>query len=277
MSRVSVLVLSAVLTACERPDVKLICHNANCFGPTDPQSDDTLPALEASLALEYAGRPAIDGIEIDSFWVGADDRCVFAHDLDEPRTTPVEDAANVIAAHFAKPGPISYGLEPFFVFVELKSHVAKDKTALHTPEQRASHAACAWSIYHVISDAAIANGRAIQVVFSAFHPLLLHAMIDATPTSTPMPYAFGAVYGIPKPLDNQTRPLDEYTGIPLRYIEMHPQWIHDAQWEGVLSADLEPVFWMFSMTTETFAAIQQYEPSMVTTSEAMLLRRWLAY
>src|SRR5690348_559455 len=136
MCRVSVLVVCALVTACDRPDVKAICHNANCFGPTDPHTDDTLPALDAALALEYDGRPAIDGIEIDSFWVGDDARCVFAHDLDEPRTTPAQDAATTIAAHFARTGPISYSDDPFYVFIELKSHVAKDKSALHSPEQR---------------------------------------------------------------------------------------------------------------------------------------------
>ncbi len=275
MYRAKVVAVLAVLLACDRPAVRVICHNANCYGPTDPHRDDTIPALQASLALQYDGRPTIDGIEVDSFWVGADNTCVFAHDLDEPRTTPMTDAANEIAAYFATPGPIAYAGEPFIVFIELKSHVAQDKTALHSPEQRTQHAACAWQVYQIISDAAIVHGRSIEIVFDSFHPDLLRAMIAAAPGTTPTPYSFGAFYGIPKPLDNQTRPLSEFSGIPLRYIEMHAQWIHDAQWDGVLSANAEAVFWMFSMTTETFAAIEQYKPAMVSTSEATLLRRWL--
>jgi len=43
----------------------------------------------------------------------------------------------------------------------------------------------------------------------------------------------------------------------------------------VLSSNVELLFWMFSATTETFAAIEQYEPEMVVTSEARLMRRWL--
>src|SRR5687768_15351077 len=100
MSRASGLAIIAVLAGCDRPSVRVICHNANCHGPTDPHSDDTIPALRASLALRYDDRPTIDGIEIDSFWVGADDTCVFAHDLDEPRTVPMTEAADEIAAYF---------------------------------------------------------------------------------------------------------------------------------------------------------------------------------
>ena len=33
---------------------------------------------------------------------------------------------------------------------------------------------------------------------------------------------------------------------------------------------------MFDATVETFAAIRQYEPALVVTSEAQLLRRWIA-
>src|SRR5688572_14952421 len=112
-SDLALMMLMTLLAACDRPNVRVICHNANCHGPTDPAHDDTISALEASLALAYDGRPAIDGIEVDSFWVGAESICVFAHDLDEPRTTPMIEAANLIAGHFAKPGPIGHAGDPF--------------------------------------------------------------------------------------------------------------------------------------------------------------------
>ena len=58
--RSSVLALLAVLAlaACDRPDVLVICHNANCVEPTNPALDDTIPALRESLALTMNGLPA---------------------------------------------------------------------------------------------------------------------------------------------------------------------------------------------------------------------------
>jgi hypothetical protein len=69
--------------------------------------------------------------------------------------------------------------------------------------------------------------------------------------------------------------LNEFAGIPIDIVEIHPQWIHDAQYEGLRSLGVEIVFWTFSATVETFAAIEQYEPEAVGTSEAQLLVRWL--
>jgi hypothetical protein len=59
-----------------------------------------------------------------------------------------------------------------------------------------------------------------------------------------------------------------YTGFPISIVELHPQWIHDAQHEVLLSLDVEILFWMLSATTETFGAIEQYEPEMVVTRPA---------
>jgi hypothetical protein len=277
MRRTSSLVVAALATlaACDRPKVLLICHNANCAEPVDPESDDTLPALRESLAIEVNGRPALDGIEVDSFWRGADAQCLFAHDLANAPMTLMAEVAPVIAEHFARPGNITASGEPFRVFIELKAHVGPETAERHTPEQRVLHAACAWQVYTALVDAARANNREIEVIFSSFEPKLLREVVNAEPSPLPMPYKLDAFYGIPRPLDSETRPLDEYKGLPIGIVEMHAQWIHDAQAEGILSQDVELMFWMFSATVETFAAIEQYEPKLVGTSEARLLRRWL--
>ena len=274
--RCSVLLLLA-LAACDRPQPLVICHNGNCVEPTDPEHDDTIEALTASLALEVEGKPAVDGIEIDTFWRAADETCLYAHDLDAPRSTPALEPANAIAAYLARPGQLTFSGGPLIISLELKSFVSTDDTTRHTPEQRARHAACAWDVYRVIADAAVANQRDVEVDFSSFEPDLLRAMIAATPASAPIPYGYGAIYGVPKPLDPQTHPLDDYTGIPLATIEVHDQWLNDAQYEAIRSAHVRMIFWMFSATVETFAAIEQYEPDMVTTSEAQLMRRWLEH
>jgi hypothetical protein len=272
------LLFVALLGACDRPDVLVICHNANCVEPTKPENDDTIPALRDSLALTMDGIPAIDGTELDSFWRASDGQCLFAHDLDAERMTLIGEAADVVAEKIASNVRLTHSLgKPFRVFFELKAHVGVEKTERHTPEQRTLHAQCAWSVYSTIAAAAEASGQTgnVEFVFASFEPKLLAEVIATTPASTPINYKFDAFYGIPKPLDSETRPLSDYTGLPITIVEMHPQWIHDAQYEGLISLDVEVLFWMFSATVETFQAIEQYEPEMVVTSEARLMRRWL--
>lgn len=263
------------LAACEVPQPAVICHNGNCVEPTNAGEDDTIPALRASLALEYEGRPAFDGVEIDTFWRGSDGTCLYAHDLDAERLTPALEPAHELAAFFARPGDLTFTGGPFEVSLELKTHVAVEKTARHTAEQRTMHARCAWDLYRVLADGAATNNRDVVVVFSSFEGLLLKEVMATAPALTPIPYEFAAIFGVPAPLDPQTQPLGDYTGVPLAAVEIHDQWIHDAQWEALIQMDVDIVFWMFSATTETFQAIRQYEPDKIVTSEARLMRRWL--
>jgi hypothetical protein len=273
--RASSLVLLLLAQACDRPDNGLvICHNANCAEPADPDRDDTIEAMQESLALLDGDTPIIDGIEVDTFWRGSDDVCLYAHDLDNDQTPALEPATE-LAAYFARSGPISHGDAPFHVFLELKSHVSPDKSDLHSPAQLDLHAACAWQLYDTLAAAAVANDRDVVVFFSAFNPDLLRAVIAQQPAVTPLPVKLGAIQGVPAPLDNQTRSLDEYRGIPLDLVEFHAQWILDAQYEAVRSLDIDLGVFMFSATVETFAVIEQYEPTMIVTSEARLIRRWL--
>jgi hypothetical protein len=264
------------LAACEQPQPIVICHNGNCGEPTDPDRDDTLPAFRESLALEEYGRPAIDGIEIDSFWRGSDDVCLYAHDVSNfAENTPAIAPAMELAVHFARPGPITFADTPFLVLLELKSHVSADTKDRHSPEQLLLHARCAWDIYEILSEAAETNQRDITIEFQAFAPELLRAVIATTPASTPTPHTFGAIQGVPSPFDDQTRQLRDYTGIPITDVQFHPLWMQDAQHEAVLRSGAQVSFFWFSTTSEVFAAIRKYQPTAVATSEARLMRRWL--
>jgi hypothetical protein len=127
----------------------------------------------------------------------------------------------------------------------------------------------------VLSDAALATGRDILIEFQAFAPELLRAVIETAPASTPTPYTFGAIQGVPSPFDDQTRQLREYTGIPITDVQFHPLWLQDAQHEAVLRSGSQISFFWFSTTSEVFAAIRKYQPFAVATSEARLMRRWL--
>jgi len=266
----------ALAAGCDQPHPIVICHNANCGEPTDPARDDTLPAFRESLMLEEGGRPVIDGIELDSFWRGSDNVCLYAHDpSDFAENTPAIAPAQELALHFAQPGPISFSDQPFLVLLELKAFVGTSTKDRHTPEQRVLHARCAWNIYKIVSDAAVASGRDIVVEFQSFAPELLRAVIDTAPGDTPVPYTFGAVQGVPSPVDDQTRPLRDFTGLPITDVQVHPLWLLDAQHEAILTSGAGISFFWFSTTSEVFAAIRRYHPTAVDTSEARLMRRWL--
>jgi hypothetical protein len=271
------VVVAMLAGACDRPRPIVICHNANCGEPTDPERDDTLPAFRESLTLEQDGRPVIDGIELDSFLRGSDNKCLYAHDVSNPmEDTDAIEPAKELALHFAKPGPITFADgTTFLALLELKSFVSANTKDRHTPEQLVLHARCAWDIYKIISDAAIANRREVTIEFQAFAPELLRAVIDAKPASTPTNYTFGALHGLPSPFDDQTRPLDDYTGIPISDVQFHPLWLLDAHNEAVLSMGVDISFFWFSTTEEIFQAIQKYNPVAVDTSEARLMRRWI--
>jgi hypothetical protein len=272
------LVAAAILglAGCSQPHPIVICHNANCGEPTDPARDDTLPAFRESLALEDRGRPVIDGIELDSFWRGSDGVCLYAHDVSNfAENTPATAPAVELAVHFTKDGPITFADTPFLVLLELKAYVSADTKDRHTPEQRTRHALCAWDIYKIIAAAAVASQRDVEIEFQSFSPDLLRAVIAATPATTPVPYSFGALQGLPSPLDDQSHPLRDYSGLPISDVQVHPGFMTDAQHEAVLSSGAQLSFFWFSTTNETFAAIRKYRPWAVDTSEARLMRRWL--
>ncbi len=261
-----------MLAACDRPQAVVICHNANCAEPADPERDDTLEALRESLALEAEpGVAVFDGIELDTFWRGADDTCLYAHDLDRDQTPALEPVVE-LAQFFARaPGRTA----PFFIAVELKSFVSTDRTDLHSDEQLALHAGCAWELYAAIAAAAVANDREVVMVFEAFRPDLLRAVIAQTPAVLPLEVQYSAIQGVPSPLNDQTRPLSDYHRIPLTYVELDAHWILDAQYEAIRSLGADLTMFTLSATSETFAMIEQYKPALIFTSEARLMRRWL--
>ncbi|MEZ4365034.1 MAG: hypothetical protein R2939_01960 [Kofleriaceae bacterium] len=274
--RVVGLIALALAASCELPSPAVICHNANCAGEVDPSRDDTLPALAESLALTYRGRPAIDGVELDLFWRGSDDACIFSHDLDQADPAPAMDAAAALAAYLAQPGPITASERPFEVLLELKPHVDAAEVVAHTPAQRTAHAACAWQVYDAIAAAALASGHEAVVTMSSYAPALLAEVLAQAPGTPPIPARLGALQGVPAPLDGQTSSLDAYAGLPIAVVEVHPHWLLDGQAEAIASLGADLSLWMFSATAETFALIRQHQPVTVVTSEALLMRRWLA-
>ncbi|HEU5075566.1 MAG TPA: hypothetical protein VFU02_15345, partial [Polyangiaceae bacterium] len=118
--------LATPLGGCDRPEVAVVCHNANCTNPVDPSRDDTVAALSASLALEDDGRPVLDGVEIDLLWSAGTNACLFAHDHAQARPDSAARVAELLAAHLEAPDARPSHGSPFYLKLDLKSAVDAD-------------------------------------------------------------------------------------------------------------------------------------------------------
>ena len=272
--------LSVIAGCTDDYDPLLICHNANCVEPANPAEDDSIEALRASLALTRAGRPVIDGVEVDTFWFGAEDRCIFAHDLESDTDIEATRAAEVLnealLARLDSGKPLTRTGAPFALFVELKGHVGSE-AELHTSAQRTAHAACAMELATIVADAAAAREHEVEIAFTSFEPALLTA-VTSSPAYPALADAatirLGALQGIPAPLDGQSRPLDRF-GPEVDFVDIHPQWVTESELQAYASRNWDLAYWMFSVTPETFDAIERDRPRWITTSEATTFARWL--
>lgn len=177
-----IIIISAlVVSGCVSPgrDALLICHNANCADSSTVAGDDSMPGLEASLALRTPdGRVVFDGIELDSVWNRAEHRCTFAH-APHSGAADFHTAAERVVAHVAtaRPGAASHGGVLYFK-IELKVDVGDG--AAHTPDERAAHIACATAAAHDVIRAGAASNNVVVPIFDSDDPALL-AAIDPAP------------------------------------------------------------------------------------------------
>ncbi len=280
-ARTELAALAAALAACTRPaDVAVICHNGNCAGAHDIAADDTMAALDASLALVGGdGAPITDGIEFDLSWVAAESRCVFAHDLVTQTAWP--DAAMPaahVAAHIASGAPLSRHGDGYTVMIELKRAVDGNGT-LGTPSQRASLAACGVAALTTIRDAAVARGVAIGFLMESFEPNLLAALV-ADPgwpgqarTGDVQLRLSGAFY-LPPPI-GYTHALSDFAAVTLDVVDVHPRLTSTRDYSVYDSLDVDVSLWVDDVTTELFGTIERVQPAFVDTSEPALVSGWL--
>lgn len=262
----------------------IICHNSHCVEPPDPDLDDSPEVLKKSLAAtDDAGQPILDGMEMDLFWRGSDNQCVFAHDLNQENPAMALDAVKIVADWLATPrSKATRTGGPYWVFLELKGQVGKAKTDVHTPEQRAMHAQCALDVLGVLATGARTGMVPLRVRFTSFSAELLASVSGALKQSgwvndNEVSVGLGAIQGVLKPLDSGTRPLDDYPNdIGIDMVTVHAQWVPDATYQAYLSRGWSVGFWMFSAVPETYDAIETFEPKWITTGEAKTFARWLA-
>ncbi len=172
---------TTALLGCTPPfgDVLVICHNANCAANASIEGDDTLPALDRSLALRTAqGRVVFDGIELDSVWHRRTGRCVFSHAPD-PRARDLAEAIQRVAAHVASSPPDTAGHgDVFYLKLELKTDVGGG--ASHTTDEIAAHVACVTAAAGTVIAAGADSHNTVVPIFDSDDPALL-AAIDPRP------------------------------------------------------------------------------------------------
>lgn len=282
---VLVLALVASSGCVDERDPQVICLNANCREPSPPSDDDWLVALALSLQMTDGERPLIDGVQLDTFWHGPAELCLFARDLKRPSYAPnAWQAAELIVEHLGDRAqmnlPLTRSGSKFSVFVELEGHVGEAETDAHTPEQRRLHAACAVDVAQRLIGGARRNDYVQEIVFTAFDPRLLRAVRDAPGfdelAGPNAQIKVGLLRGLPEPLGRRTDSLASVDGeLGLDLVSTHPDWMSRAELNSYAARDLELGLWVYDLVPETLDAIEDHQPSYVTTSEARTLHGWL--
>lgn len=273
------LLFGLAIAACDRPSPLLICHNSNCTGP-DVSRDDTLPALDEGLQQTYDGLPVLDGVEIDTFWYGAESRCLFAHDPPPPGTAeiPVTDAALHIATYLDSTARPSHNGERFYVFIEIKANVGDAYSDAHTAEQFVEHAECVLDAMSVIAAPARSNGSPITIGVLSSAPEALRVLAARSRWQA---YAgdpdvdLMLIADIFAPYSSVVPHLTDYDGVPLDAVEYHPDFMTQGRREAYRSLGLDLVEWSYTTTPESLDALARWNPRFEITNDSLLLRRWI--
>lgn len=279
----ALLALLALLasTACDRrPPAIIVCHNANCAGGTNPFDDANLASLDRSLALKYRGKPASDGMELDTVWDSARARCMFAHDFVHASDAIGPDAADRIAAYLAQPTDfVSWDGNSYFVKIELKDTVSATG-AVHSAEDLAGHYDCVFDMYRRITSAAVANRRDLMIAFEST-ATLVRGLTKHPSWPGKEPQDGVRVRLIANVETQGLRPDDlkslrgdsSHDGLDI--LSFHASRIPDARQQAYLALEVEVMIWMLDLHLETYYSIEAFQPGYITTNESVLVRRWM--
>jgi hypothetical protein len=277
--RVTLLLLLAV--GCDRrPQAILMCHNSNCAHATDPVADDTLASLDDSLALEYQGRPAIDGVEIDTVWDAAASRCLFAHDFDKDRVETAMEATERVALHLLRTGPVAWEGNRYHVKIESKGTVTADGD-VHSAEDLAAPHACVLDMMDRLMEAALAGERELDILIEAEKVEFVRTLTahPRWPGKQPAPAVRVRLVANVKSSGLMPSDLVSLTGGDqpdgIDVLAFHSTRFPDGQQQAYEALEVDLMLWMLDTTLETFYAAEVYHPAYVNTSEAVLLRRWM--
>ncbi len=257
----------AALTGCDRAPSLVICNNANCAPPVDLAQDNTIEALRASLALTWEGRPAIDGIEIDTVWDADESKCLFSSDFTTSLGACEASEAATTIAEFLRTDPTPLR---FYVKVQAKPLVAPSGLE-HTAEQATSHARCNLDLAATIETAANEVGRPVTFMFgedSAVSQAILAQQWPEEPRGGQIEYRF--VY----PIDAS----EGFDGIDPDVVSFDWVSLHDGESTAIKDLGRSRVdlqLWARQATVQTLWAIDYIQPTFVDTNDALIVRDWV--
>jgi hypothetical protein len=266
----ALLLLFLPASACRREPAVILCNNSNCVPPVDVDRDDTMEALRESLVLEWQGRPAFDGMEIDTVWDARDGRCVFAYLYDRADGAfDAREAAQEIADH-VRATAASSARTRFYFKVQTKVEVAPDGHVA-TADEMAAHADCAIDLAEIVEAAAEESGRRLAVLFGedpAQNDALAHrprwiaekqrGLLDRR-----------LVFRLREdPLGDAEIDVVSFPATELR----DPEY---ASLREIQERGLDVQLWSRFLSVETMAAIDLIEPSMYDTNDVLSARLYL--
>jgi hypothetical protein len=275
------LALLVVATACDRrPQAILMCHNSNCAHATDPAADDTLASLDDSLALEYLGRPPIDGVEIDTVWDAERALCLFAHDFDKSSDEMAMEAVERVAEHLMRPGPVAWDSDRFYVKIESKAAVTPGGAG-HTAEDLAAHHACVLDMMDRLMEAAVLGERDLEILLEAEEVDFVRSLTADSRWPGKRP-GNGTRIRLVANVKSEALSSDDLISLTggdkedgIDVLAFHSTRFPDGQQQAYEALEVDLMLWMLDTTLETLYAAEVYHPAYVNTSEAVLLRRWM--
>jgi len=245
----------------------VICHNTNCSG-TRQYGDDTLEALDESLALEENGIPTFDGMEADTYlyFDGTNTSCLFAHDIEHLETVakPAEAAA-LLAAHLQK-DVVAWNRERFYLKLELKPTV-QGSDQYHSGPQLQQHAECALDM----AVAATKDSRhPVTIIFDSMSECLLNELQHRIALPE-----WAHLAG-----DPNVDILYSAQVVPARACipsQVDIRSINVRGWRSATDAIRPFMVWMdsHSENTETVEIVRHLEPEYISTSEVPFVRGYI--
>ncbi len=263
----------ALLVGCQTSlypvaDPLVICHNTNCAG-TGKYGDDTLEALEESLAITLDGRPAFDGMEADTYlyFDGETSQCLFAHDTKHLDTVAKpSEAAALLDAHLQK-DDVAWNGERFYLKLELKPTV-QGSDQFHTAQQLATHAQCALEM-------------AIEATRNARHPVTLIFDTMSECILNELQYQMALPRWETLANDPNLEILYSAQVVPYRACvpsRVDIRSINVRDWRNVPVDAIRPfMIWMdsHSENTETVEIVRHLQPEYISTSEVPFVRGYI--
>jgi hypothetical protein len=244
------VLLGLLAVACNRPQPVVICHNGNCTGDADSSHDDTMEALQDSLAL---GPAIIDGVEIDAVW--QDDDCHFAHDVGQADAPLLTVPIATIISYLQENGEPLSGV-PFTILLELKA-AGRSNAKLDKCANRA-----------VMLLENVSTTTPIHLLISSFDERLLRSKVfKKNPAAKFLDIHFGA----------EIWPTTELNSLhdDLNFVSVTPSDTSSPSYGTIIDQGFDTALWNEGVTPTLLDDVMLHSPRYVSVGEAAVMRAWI--